>query len=69
MSKKSEKEEVRERGSQMKIEDKEYKLSDFDTHNNEVIEELKSAEYNDHEDMVVRMELTNREIGELLAAT
>ena len=30
-----------ESGNQIKIGDKEYKLSDFDTHKNEIIKELK----------------------------
>ena len=39
--------EVRKRGNRIKIEDNEYKLSDFDTQKYEIIEELKNAKYND----------------------
>ena len=46
--------------------DNEYNLSDLYGHKNEIIEELKKAEYNDLEDMVFRMELTNSEIAEIL---
>ena len=35
--------EVRKRGNKMKIEDNDYKLSDFDTQKNEILEELKKA--------------------------
>ena len=34
-------EEVRKRGNKVKIGDNEYKLSDFDTQKNEILEELK----------------------------
>ena len=53
--------EVRKRGNQIKAEEKEHKLSDLGTHKNEIIKELKSIEYNDLEDMVLRMELTYSE--------
>ena len=36
-------EEVRKRGRKIKIGDNEYKLSDFDTQKNEILEELKKA--------------------------
>ena len=35
--------EVRKRGSIIKIGDKEYKLSDFDTQKNEILEEFKKS--------------------------
>ena len=54
--------EVRKRGNKMKIGDNEYKLSDFDTQKNEIIEDLKNAKYNDLEDLVYRMQLTYDEI-------
>ena len=50
--------EVVKKGSQIKIGDKEYKLPDLDTHQNETIKELKNVEYNDLEDTVFRIELT-----------
>ena len=37
--------------------DKEYKLSDVDTHKNEVIQESKNVEYNDVKGMIFRIEL------------
>ena len=58
--------EVRKRGYQIKTEDKEYKLSDFDTFKEEILEELKNAKYNDLEDMVYRFQLTYDEIINLL---
>ena len=59
-------EEVRKKWNQIKIGDKEYKLSDLDTHEKKIIEELKNADYNDTEDMVYRMELTHHEVAEIL---
>ena len=53
---------VRERGVKIKIGDNEYKLSDFDTQKNEILEELKNVKYNDLEDLVYRMQLTRDEI-------
>ena len=50
--------EVRKRGNVIKIEDKEYKLSDFDDQKYEIIEELKNVRYTDIEDLVYRMQLT-----------
>ena len=44
----------------------EYKLSDFDTQKLEIIEELKTSKYNDHEDLVYRMQLTYEEIIDVL---
>ena len=58
--------EVRKRGNKIKIEDNEYKLSDFDTQKNEILEELKNAKYNDLEDLVYRMQLTYNEIINIL---
>ena len=59
-------EEVTKRGNKIKIEDNEYKLSDFDTEKNEILEELKNVEYNDLEDLVYRMQLTYDEIIDIL---
>ena len=50
----------------MKRGENEYKLSDLDTHKNEIVEELKNVEHNDLEHMVFRMELTYNEIGNIL---
>ena len=47
--------EVRERGHQIIIGDKEYKLSDFDTFKEELLEELKNVKYKDLENLVYRM--------------
>ena len=57
---------VRERGVKIKIGDNEYKLSDFDTQKNEILEELKNVKYNDLEDLVHRMQLTYDEIIDVL---
>ena len=51
-------EEVRKRGNQIKIGDKEYELSDFDTSKKDLVEEIKSAKYYELEDLVYRMGLT-----------
>ena len=59
-------EEVRKRGNKIKIGDNEYKLSDFDTQKNEILEELKKAKYNDLKDLVYRMQLTYNEIMDIL---
>ena len=59
-------EEVRKRRNQLKIGDKEYKVSDLDTRKIETIKQLKNIEYNDLEDMVYRMELTYDEIIDIL---
>ena len=58
--------EVRKRGNIIKIEDKQYKLSDFDNQKYEIIEELKNVKYNDHEDLVYRMRLSYDEIMDKL---
>ena len=42
-------EEVRKRGNKIKIGDKEYKVSDFDTLENEILEKFKKAKYIDLE--------------------
>ena len=57
---------VRERGVKIKKGDNEYKLSDFDTQKNEILEELKNVKYNDLEDLVYRMQLTRDEIIDVL---
>ena len=59
-------EEVKKRGNIIKIEDKEYKLSDFDNQKYEIFEELKNAKYNDLEDLVYRMRLSYDEIMDIL---
>ena len=59
-------EEVRKRGNKIKMNDNEYKLSDFDTQKNEILEELKNAKYIDLEDLVYRMQLTYDEIIDIL---
>ena len=51
-------EEVRKRGDKIKIEDKEYKLSDFDTQKNEILEELRNVKYKDLRDLIYRMRLS-----------
>ena len=58
--------EVRKRGNIIKIENKEYKLSDFDNQKYEIIEELKNVKYNDLEDLVYRMRLSYDEIIDIL---
>ena len=58
--------EVRKRGNIIKIEDKEYKLSDFDNQKYEIFEELKKVKYNDLEDLVYRMRLSYDEIMDIL---
>ena len=59
-------EEVKKRGNKLKIGDNDCKLSDFDNQKNEIIEELKKAEYNDLEDLVYRMRLSYDEIMDIL---
>ena len=59
-------EEVRKGGNKIKIGDNEYRLSDFDTQKNEILEELKNVEYCDLEDLVYRMQLTYDEIIDVL---
>ena len=55
-------EAVRKRGNIIKIADKEYKLSDFDSQKNEILEELRNVKYNDFRDLVHRMRLSYDEI-------
>ena len=59
-------EEVKKRGNKIKIADKEYKLSDFDSQKYEILEELKKVGYNDLEDLVYRMRLSYYEIMDIL---
>ena len=54
--------EVRKRVNQIKNEYKKYKLSDFDTFKNKVLEKLRNVKYNDLENIVYRMQLTYVEI-------
>ena len=58
--------EVTKRGNKIKIADKEYKLSDFDSQKYEIIEELKNVKYNDLEYLVYRMRLSYDEIMDIL---
>ena len=58
--------EVRKRGSEMKIGDNENKLSDFENQKNEILKELRNVKYNDLEDLVYRMQLTFDEIMDIL---
>ena len=59
-------EEVRRNGNIIKIGDKEFKLSDFDTQKNEILEELKIAKYNNLRDLIYRMRLSYDEVIEIL---
>ena len=59
-------EEVKERANQIKIVDRDYKLSDLDTREEETNGELKNAEYSDLEAKVFMMELTYHEVAETL---
>ena len=59
-------EEVRKRGNKIKIENNEYRLSDFDTQKkNEILEELENIKYNDLKDLVYRMRLSYDEIMDI----
>ena len=58
--------EDRKSGKKIKLGDNEYKLSDFDTQKNEILEELKNVKYNDLEDLVYRFQLTFDEIMDIL---
>ena len=58
--------EVRKRGSKIKIGDIQYKLSDFDTQKNEILEELRKVKYNDLEYLVYRMRLSYDKIIDIL---
>ena len=59
-------EEVRKRVNKIKIGGNEYKLSDFDTQKNEILEELKNVINNDLEDLVYRMRLSYDEDMDIL---
>ena len=59
-------EKVRKRGNKIKIADKEYELSDFDTQKNEILEELRNVKHNDLRDLIYRMQLTYNEIIDIL---
>ena len=59
--------EVKKRGNKIRIADKEYNLSDFDTQKNEILEELRNVKYNDLKDLVYRMRLSYDEIINVLA--
>ena len=59
-------EEIKNRGNKTKIGDNEYKLSDFDTRKNEILEELRNVKYNDLKDLVYRMRLSYDEIMDIL---
>ena len=56
----------KKKGAQIEIGNNENELSDLGTRKNETIEELKDEEYNDLEDMVLRMEITYSEIEKIL---
>ena len=58
--------EVKKRGNKMKTGDIEYKLSDFDTQKNEILEQLKKVKYNDLKDLVYRIQLSYDEIMDIL---
>ena len=59
-------EEVRKRGNKIKLGNNEYKLSDFDTQKNDILEELRNVKYNDLQDLVYRMRLSYDEIMDIL---
>ena len=59
-------EELNKRGNQFLIADKEFKLSDLDSHKDDIPEEYINAEYSDLEDFVYRMQLTYDEIVDIL---
>ena len=58
--------EVKKRGKKIKIGNREYKLSDFDTQKNEILAGLRNVMYNDLEDLVYRMRLSYDEIMNIL---
>ena len=58
--------EVKKRGNQIKIGDEKFKLSDFDTQKNEIIEELKNVNNNDLEVLVSKLQLIYDEILDIL---
>ena len=59
-------EEVRKRGIIIEIGYNLYRLSDFDTYKNKILEELKKVKYNGLEDLVYRMQLTYEEIMDII---
>ena len=59
-------EEVKKRGSIIKNGDNENKLLEFDTHKNEILEELKKVKYNDLKHLVYKMRLTYDGIMDIL---
>ena len=58
--------EVIKRGNKIQKRDNEYKLSDFDTQKNELLEEIRNVKYNHIEDLVYRMQLTYGETIDIL---
>ena len=58
--------EVRKRRNQMKMRDNEYKLSDFDTEKNQILENFKFVKYNVLEDLDYRFQITYDEIIDIL---
>ena len=58
--------EFRRRGIQLKKGGKEYKLSEFDTQKNEILEELEKGKYDDVEDLVYRFQLLCDKIMDIL---
>ena len=58
--------ELRKRWNKRKIGDNKYKLSDFDTQNNEKLEEKKNVKYKDLKDLVYRKRLSFDEIMDIL---
>ena len=58
--------EVRKRGNKIRLGDNEYKLSDFDSQKNEILEELKNVKYSYLKDLVYRMQLTCDEKFDIL---
>ena len=59
-------EEIRKRRNQIKVGDKDYKLTDLDTGKNEIIKEVKNVENNHFEDMVFRMGFVYSKIENIL---
>ena len=62
-------EELKKRRNQIKLRDKEYKLSDFDTWKNEILKELKClkcANYQNLKDIVFRIQFTYDEIIDII---
>ena len=58
--------EVKKRGYQIVIGDKKYKISEFFSFEEEILEGLKKTKYNDLEDLVYRLQLTYDEIVDIL---